>query len=104
MAKIRYYRGINFAEVGGGIAHYGYMTGKKPQNVKKIASTFPREGNQNISRSNGTFQILKVVNFRKFGLNLRKPQNVLLPKVISYIIILKTNYFRLPSAYLISRI
>ena len=75
---------------------------KKRQMSTKIASTFPNEGNQNISRSNGAFQVLKVINFRKFGLNLRKPQKVLLLKIISYIIVLKTNYFILPSAYLIS--
>ena len=65
---------------------------------EKIASTFPNKENQNISRSNGAFHILKVINFRKLGLNLRTPKNLLLPKGsdTSYIIILKTNYFRLP--------
>ena len=56
---------------------------------EKIASTFPNEENQNISRSKRAFQIWKVINFRKFGQNLRKPQNFLLPKGsgTSYIII-----------------
>ena len=80
--------------------------GKKRKMSEKVASTFPNEENQNIQRSKRAFQIWKVINFRKFGLNLRKPQNFLLPKGsgTSYIIILKTYYFRLPWVYLVSRV
>ena len=105
LAKIRYYGGINFAEVGRKHStKWLHDREKKRKMTTKIASIFPNEGNQNNSRSNGDFQILEVINFHKFGLNLRKPQSSLLPKVISYIIVLKTNYFRLPLAYLVSRI
>ena len=67
---------------------------KKRKMSEKLAPTLPNEENQNISRSSGAFQMLKVINFHKFGLNLRKPQNFLLPKGsgTSYIIILETNY------------
>ena len=59
LAKIRHYGGINFAEVGEKIVQNGYMTGKKIQNVKKIASTFPNEGNQKISRQTELFKFWK---------------------------------------------
>ena len=40
LAKIRYYRGINFAEVGGGIAQYGTWPEKK-RKMSKNSIFFP---------------------------------------------------------------
>ena len=62
LAKIRYYGGINFAEVEKkNSTKWLYDREKKKKMSKKIASTFPNEGNQNTSRSKGDFQILKVI-------------------------------------------